>query len=112
MLRDPDIRCVLMARGGYGAMRIATDVDWGAMRRDPKIFAGYSDATFLHLGFQARSGVAHAARSEPARAGLQTPRGDRSLAQVALGSASRAGYSRAGGAALARGARRKPCREG
>lgn len=57
MLRDPDIRCVLMARGGYGAMRIAPDVDWGAMRRDPKIFAGYSDATFLHLGFQARSGV-------------------------------------------------------
>ncbi len=57
MLRDPDIRCVLMARGGYGAMRIAEDVDWAAMRRDPKIFAGYSDATFLHLGFQARSGV-------------------------------------------------------
>jgi len=57
MLRNPDIRCVLMARGGYGAMRIATEVDWGAMRRDPKIFAGYSDATFLHLGFQARSGV-------------------------------------------------------
>ncbi len=57
MLRDPDIRCVLMARGGYGAMRIAEYVDWGAMGRDPKIFAGYSDATFLHLGFQARSGV-------------------------------------------------------
>lgn len=57
MLRDPDIRCVLMARGGFGAMRIASDVDWGAMRRDPKIFAGYSDATFLHLAFQARSGV-------------------------------------------------------
>jgi muramoyltetrapeptide carboxypeptidase len=57
MLRDPDIRCVLMARGGYGAMRIAEKVDWRAMRQDPKIFAGYSDATFLHLGFQARSGV-------------------------------------------------------
>ena len=57
MLHDPDIRCVLMARGGYGAMRIAPEVDWGAMRRDPKIFVGYSDATFLHLGFHARSGV-------------------------------------------------------
>ena len=51
MMRDPDIRCVLMARGGYGAMRIADDVDWDAMRRDPKIFAGYSDATLFHLGF-------------------------------------------------------------
>jgi muramoyltetrapeptide carboxypeptidase len=57
MLRDPDVRCVLMARGGYGAMRIASGVDWRAMRRDPKIFAGFSDATFLHLGFAARSGV-------------------------------------------------------
>ncbi len=57
MLRDPDIRCVLMARGGYGSMRIAPAVDWGAMRRDPKIFAGFSDATFLHMGFAARSGV-------------------------------------------------------
>jgi muramoyltetrapeptide carboxypeptidase len=57
MLRDPDVRCVLMARGGYGAMRIAADVDWGAMRRDPKIFAGFSDATYLHLGFGKHSGV-------------------------------------------------------
>ena len=57
MLRDPEIRCVLLARGGYGAMRIASGVDWRAMRRDPKIFGGFSDATFLHLGFAARAGV-------------------------------------------------------
>jgi muramoyltetrapeptide carboxypeptidase len=57
MLRDPDVRCVLTARGGYGSMRIASAVDWGAMRRDPKIFAGFSDATFLHLGFARHSGV-------------------------------------------------------
>lgn len=57
MIRDPDIRCVLMARGGYGAMRIAESVDWRAMRKDPKIFAGFSDATFLHLGFARNSGV-------------------------------------------------------
>ena len=57
MLRSPDIRCVLMARGGYGALRIASEVDWAAMRRDPKIFAGFSDATFLHLGFALRAGV-------------------------------------------------------
>jgi muramoyltetrapeptide carboxypeptidase len=57
MLRDPDVRCVLMARGGYGAMRIASEIDWDAMRRDPKIFAGFSDATFLHLGMARHSGV-------------------------------------------------------
>ena len=57
MLRNPDIRCVLMARGGYGAMRIASEVDWSAMRRDPKVFAGFSDATFLHLGMAKHAGV-------------------------------------------------------
>ncbi|MGE5176682.1 MAG: S66 peptidase family protein [Hyphomicrobiales bacterium] len=57
MLRDPDIRCVLMARGGFGTMRIAEEIDWGAMRRDPKVFAGFSDATFFHLGFALRAGV-------------------------------------------------------
>lgn len=57
MLRDPDVRCVLMARGGYGAMRIADEVDWNAMRRDPKVFAGFSDATYLHLGFARHAGV-------------------------------------------------------
>jgi len=57
MLRNPDIRCVLMARGGYGLLRIAPDVDWAAMKRDPKIFAGFSDATFLHLGFARHAGV-------------------------------------------------------
>jgi muramoyltetrapeptide carboxypeptidase len=57
MLRDPQVRCVLMARGGYGSMRIAPRVDWAAMRRDPKVFAGFSDATFLHLGFAKYAGV-------------------------------------------------------
>ncbi|HSQ60112.1 MAG TPA: LD-carboxypeptidase [Acidobacteriota bacterium] len=56
-LRDPDIRAVLMARGGYGAMRLGPGTDWGAMRRDPKIFAGFSDATYLHAGFALRSGA-------------------------------------------------------
>ncbi len=48
--RNPDVRCVLMARGGYGVLRIGADVDWDAARRDPKIYAGFSDATYLHLG--------------------------------------------------------------
>ena len=38
-------------------MRIAGEVDWRAMRRDPKIYAGFSDATFLHLGFARHAGV-------------------------------------------------------
>jgi muramoyltetrapeptide carboxypeptidase len=56
-LRNPDVRCVLMARGGYGAMRAAPAIDWDAMRRDPKIYAGFSDATYFHAGFALRAGV-------------------------------------------------------
>ena len=57
MLRDPDIRCVLLARGGYGAMRMEEAIDWSAARRDPKVFAGFSDATYLHLAFAVRAGL-------------------------------------------------------
>jgi muramoyltetrapeptide carboxypeptidase len=57
MLRNPDIRCVLMARGGYGAIRLASGIDWSAVRRDPKLFAGFSDATFIHLGIARHAGV-------------------------------------------------------
>jgi muramoyltetrapeptide carboxypeptidase len=56
-LRNSAVRCVLMARGGYGAMRAAPEIDWDAMRRDPKIYAGFSDATYFHAGFALRSGV-------------------------------------------------------
>lgn len=56
-LRNADVRCVLMARGGYGTMRIAPEIDWSAMRRDPKIYAGFSDATYFHAGFALHAGV-------------------------------------------------------
>ena len=56
-LRNPSVRCILMARGGYGTMRIADSIDWSAMRRDPKIYAGFSDATYFHAGFALHAGV-------------------------------------------------------
>ncbi len=56
-LRDPAIRAVVMARGGYGTMRLGQGVDWKAMKRDPKVFAGFSDATYLHALFAIKSGV-------------------------------------------------------
>ena len=46
-LRDPDIRAVLPARGGYGIMRILERVDLAALKREPKIVCGFSDVTAL-----------------------------------------------------------------
>ena len=48
-LRDPEVRAIWCLRGGYGAQRIADDLDFAAARTDPKLIIGFSDVTALHL---------------------------------------------------------------
>lgn len=55
-LRDPEVRALFLARGGYGSSRILASLDFAAFRRKPKIVAGYSDATALLLALQQRAG--------------------------------------------------------
>ncbi len=55
MLRDPHIRAVLFARGGYGIMRVLESLDYEAVKRDPKLVLGMSDVTALQLSLLARS---------------------------------------------------------
>ena len=47
MLADRDVRAILLARGGYGLMRILPRLDAAALQRDPKPIIGFSDATAL-----------------------------------------------------------------
>ncbi|HEY4179463.1 MAG TPA: LD-carboxypeptidase [Kofleriaceae bacterium] len=47
MLRDPDVRAIILARGGYGIMRILPMLDPAVLRADPKPIVGFSDATAL-----------------------------------------------------------------
>ena len=47
----PQIRAVFAARGGYGSARLLPRIDFGLIARNPKIFAGYSDITALHIAF-------------------------------------------------------------
>lgn len=49
----PEVAAVIAARGGYGITRIASDVDFGALRRSPKWLVGFSDVTALHVEAQA-----------------------------------------------------------
>lgn len=49
LLADPDVRAIILGRGGYGLTRILADVDPGLLRRDPKPIVGFSDATALLL---------------------------------------------------------------
>jgi muramoyltetrapeptide carboxypeptidase len=48
-LRDPEVRAVFATRGGKGSYRIADQLDFEAVRRDPKYVVGFSDITVLHL---------------------------------------------------------------
>jgi muramoyltetrapeptide carboxypeptidase len=47
MLADPDVRAIVLARGGYGLMRILPQLDPAILQRDPKPIVGFSDATAL-----------------------------------------------------------------
>ncbi len=46
-LANSEIRAILVARGGYGAMRILEHLNADALKRDPKLIIGFSDATAL-----------------------------------------------------------------
>ncbi len=54
---DPEVRAIFGARGGYGAGRLLPLVDYAAIARRPKIFLGFSDATFLLNAIVERAGV-------------------------------------------------------
>ena len=48
-LRSASVRGVLTTRGGYGVQRIVDDLDFDAVRDDPKVVVGFSDITALQL---------------------------------------------------------------
>ena len=45
MFIDPNIDAVMCARGGYGANRVLPLLDYDLIRKNPKIFIGFSDIT-------------------------------------------------------------------
>ena len=47
MLRDPEVKAIIAARGGYGSGRLLPLLDPSLVRAHPKIFVGHSDLTFL-----------------------------------------------------------------
>ncbi|WEG12110.1 LD-carboxypeptidase [Pullulanibacillus sp. KACC 23026] len=44
---DPAIRGIFCANGGFGTARIAPMIDYEQIQRNPKVFWGYSDMTYL-----------------------------------------------------------------
>ncbi len=48
LINDPEVKAIMIARGGYGTMRIIDDIDFSPLFQHPKWFIGYSDITVLH----------------------------------------------------------------
>jgi muramoyltetrapeptide carboxypeptidase len=51
-INQPEIKAILIARGGYGTMRILDLVDFSPLKTNPKWICGYSDVTALHQHVQ------------------------------------------------------------
>lgn len=51
MFSDHTIDGIFCIRGGYGATKILPLIDFDMIKNNPKVFAGYSDVTALHIAF-------------------------------------------------------------
>jgi muramoyltetrapeptide carboxypeptidase len=57
MFEDPEVAAVFCLGGGYGTERLLDRIDYGLVRRNPKILLGYSDITGLHLALGKLAGL-------------------------------------------------------
>jgi len=54
---DPEVAAIFPARGGTGVTRLLDLLDYNVIRRHPKIIAGFSDITALHLALHSQTGL-------------------------------------------------------
>ncbi|MBI5582762.1 MAG: LD-carboxypeptidase [Deltaproteobacteria bacterium] len=57
MFLDPDIKAVICARGGYGTMRLLEGFNYQVIKKNPKLFVGFSDITALLAAFWEKTGL-------------------------------------------------------
>jgi muramoyltetrapeptide carboxypeptidase len=55
--KDPSIKMILCSRGGYGAIRLLDKIDFDLIKNNPKIFAGYSDASAVEAMIYKKTGL-------------------------------------------------------
>jgi muramoyltetrapeptide carboxypeptidase len=48
MLDDDEVKAIIIARGGYGTVRVIDQLDFTSFLQKPKWICGYSDITILH----------------------------------------------------------------
>lgn len=66
MFRNKNIKAIMCVRGGYGAPRLLKKLDYSLIKRNPKIFCGYSDITSLQNAIFAKTRLVTFASPMPA----------------------------------------------
>jgi muramoyltetrapeptide carboxypeptidase len=54
---DQTVNGIWCVRGGYGAGRLLPSVDFNLIKKNPKVFIGYSDITAFHLSIPKATGL-------------------------------------------------------
>lgn len=57
MFTTRGVKAIFCVRGGYGSARLLSRLDFDLIRRNPKIFVGYSDITSLHCALLTAAGL-------------------------------------------------------
>ncbi|MFA5303688.1 MAG: S66 peptidase family protein [Candidatus Nanoarchaeia archaeon] len=54
---DKKVKAILCARGGFNSNQLLPYLDYNSIKKNPKIFCGYSDITALNNGIFAKTGL-------------------------------------------------------
>lgn len=54
---DPEVDAIFPGTGGYGTTRIVDRLDYELIRRNPKVFIGFSDITALHIAINQQTAL-------------------------------------------------------
>jgi muramoyltetrapeptide carboxypeptidase len=57
MFFNQEVKAIICACGGFGTARMASLLDYDLIKKNPKIFWGYSDITFLHTAIRQKTGL-------------------------------------------------------
>jgi muramoyltetrapeptide carboxypeptidase len=55
--RDPNVKGILTALGGYHANQLLKYIDYDLIKKNPKVFCGYSDITALNAAIYKKTGL-------------------------------------------------------
>jgi len=56
-IEDPDIKAIMAVRGGYGSMRLFSELNFRKIAQNPKIWMGFSDISALNAAIYCKTGL-------------------------------------------------------